>query len=127
MSSVSLPAPNRMLPEMSGAAAPLAAAIWRTTAPVAVALTSIAVALSPMSAALVMPIWPLFWIRPSVPEWSTMAAAGPLLHERGAAIMPLLVITFTVGPAAITIACAADPLVPAPVAVTVPLTLICGT
>ena len=39
-----------------------------------------------------MPIGPLFWISASVPDWSTIAAAVPLVPERVAPIVPLLTI-----------------------------------
>ncbi len=106
-SSVSLPVPSRMSPEMDGGAKVEATAVCLIVAPLVLALRSIAM-LRLVSAAAPLPeIAPLFSIRLRLPERSTIPIAVPL-EPVLAAIVPLLRRTGRLAPAAMSTAVAMD-------------------
>ena len=72
---------------MAGAAAPVAATIWRTVTPLRSRGDRWRSRVTDVDG-FATPIYPLFSIRATVPV-STIAAAVPLLPERDATIVPL--------------------------------------
>ncbi len=86
-----------------------------------------AVPLEPRVGSPDTPMLPLFSMRPSDPDLSTIAVAVPAVPPRTAMMVPLLVMLDTLAPVSIRIACAAVVAVPAPSARTVPLITSSGT